>query len=560
MQEFSLQDLLPSAAHLPQHKRMSLPEWIQRAQIHLRGRPYTTVGHEYLQKIIEDDHPDQTYEKGAQVGISTTVLIRSIYVAEHWGMKAIYFFQDDGAVSDFSNDRCATMIEESPYLKSRTRGTMNVGLKHIGPGSLFFRGLFTRGKAKSVDGDFVILDELDEANQDNKQFAMDRIMHSNLQWVCQLSQPSEPGFGIDAEFATTDQHFWHIICPACGHYNNLEENFLDPDKTNFRPVPTSKRRGASFPEGATHYRGCSKCEARLDMSKGEWVARQPNRHRRGYHLSQLYTQVNPPSYPNYASKIMAEYEFMRQSQSRLCRFVISVIGFPFAGGNVRITDDLLNDIEMEYAFSNEEAGAYMGVDQGDTLTIILGIMSKGRFMTVWGEETDKWGRLDELMDRFGVALCVIDAQPNKNSSKAFALRHRGRVRIQYFGSKELKETKERHEGKYDVDAIVVDRTESIDQMIDRMEMGRICLPSRAKMEGERLSRLEDIRRHLKQMIARTEADANGVPRKRYLRGANIENHYGMAMNNATLAAFDLGVTQGPMVMPVFAHMSGIGHA
>ena len=79
-------------------------------------------------------------------------------------------------------------------------------MKQINAGSLYFRGLFSKGKAKSVDADAIFLDELDEAKKDNIQFAMDRLLHSDLQWVHALSQPSFPGEGIDERFVESDQH------------------------------------------------------------------------------------------------------------------------------------------------------------------------------------------------------------------------------------------------------------------------------------------------------------------------------------------------------------------
>jgi len=546
----SLTRILPTEKFLPTSRRLTVPEWIVRAQIMLRGKHYNLAGHEYLHDIIHDHSPDQVFEKAAQVGISTVVLIKSLYVAEHLGKKAIYFFQDDAAVSDFSNDRALSMLQESPYLKNRVRDINNVGLKKIGPGSLYFRGLFTKGKAKSVDGDMVVLDEVSEMKEEHRALALDRVMHSNLQWVFALSQPNLPGDGIDAEFATTDQHYWHIMCPSCGHDNCLEHEFLE----TFRPIPSKLASG--FPEGATHYRGCSKCEAKLNMKAGKWIAHQPTKRRRGYHLSQLYTQIRPAGFPNYATKVMTEYEESRRSQAKMARFVISILGFPYGGGAARVHDELLNACEGSYGFTHAGTGAYMGVDQGDVLTIAIGIRSGVRFKFLYFEETESWNRLDELMTRFGVEYCIIDAQPNKWNAKEFAAKHPRRVSIQYFGNTELRQAVELHESKWEINSVYVDRTESIDGFIDKMEIGLIEFPARAQTDsGLHLSRLEDMRRHLKKLIVKYEPRANGLMVRTYIRGPNIENHYGMACNSASIAAFEFGREPGPMCMPVFRQVA-----
>ena len=538
-----INELIPSSART---KKLSLLEWIGKARITLRGQPYSFDRHEYLLQIVQDLSPDQTFLKGAQVGISTVVLLKALYVADELDKKAIYFFQDDAAVSDFSNDRCDPIVQSSTYLSSKIRSTYNVGLKQIGKhGALLFRGLFTRGKAKSVDGDFIVLDEVSEMKEEHRALARDRVMHSDLQWMHHLSQPDLPGQNIDAEFSTTDQHFWNIICPACGHRNCLELNFLE----TFIPVPKSQKK--SHPEGTTHYRGCQKCQTKLDMKSGEWIAKYPSRKRRGYHLSQLYTQIRPPDFPNYASYVMADYEASRNAQARMARFTISILGFGYGGGSVRITDRLLDEMESGYGFSYGEVGAFMGVDQGDVLHISIGIKSGHQFIFTYYEETEDWGRLDALMAQFAVHLCIIDAMPNKHAAKSFAVRHKGRVMIQYFGGKELKRGIELHDGKWEVDTVTVDRTDSIDSMIDKMEQCLIKIPSRRETTDRDLTTIEEVRRHLKALTVSYDTNSQGITKRVYNSGANIVNHFGMASNSACVAAFELGVAPGPMVMPVF---------
>lgn len=547
----SLDELKPNSNFMPTSGRLRFREWVDSVGILIRGKPYNTVGHEYLKQIINDDHPDQTFQKAAQVGISTVVVLKGLYVAEHLGRKTVYYFQDDGAVSDFSNDRATPIIEASPYLSTRVRSTNNVGLKQVGPGSIYFRGLYSKGKAKSVDADMICLDELDEAKEEHVEFALDRLLHSDLQWVHALSQPSFPGFGIDLRFALTDQQYWMIKCPKCGEHNCLELDF----PANF--IPISKNQSRSWPDGATHFRGCRKCQARLDMAVGEWVPKYPSRARRGYHLSHLYSQITVVNSPNFATKVMREYEEARRFQTRMARFTISEIGFPYSGGNARVTDELLDSIEGDYGFSLQEVGAFMGVDQGDVLTIAVAILSGGILRFVHFEETSDWGRLDLLMERFSVSKCIIDAQPNKHSAKSFVARYPKRASIQYFTGKELVLDTELHEGKILVDCVKVPRTDSLDSFIDKMEGGFVNLPNKNQSSGINLKSLEDVRRHLKSLISRLEQSSDGSLKRVYLRGESVENHYGMAMNSASIAAFDLGIhSPGPMVLPVWGGRTG----
>lgn len=550
MPKLQVSDIIPTSHYVATSSRKTLRDWIDYVGITLRGQPYSTDKHEYLNDILADTSPIQVFRKGAQVAISTTVLLKSMYVAEHLGKKVVYYFQSDSAVSDFSNDRCQPMLDSSPYLRDRCGTTVNVQLKHLGPGTLYFRGLMTRSAAKSIDADMMVADELDEAPEANYHFAFDRLMHSDLQWATSLSQPSIPGFGIDKQFEDTDQRFWNLVCNSCGYRNCLELNW----PSNFIPISKAKRK--TFPEKATHYRGCIKCGARLNPAEGEWIAKYPNRFKRGYHLSQLFTQIKPVQYPNVATKIMDEYEAYKTSQLKLERFVISVLGFPFAGGAARVDDNLLDFCEGETGFLYESNDCFMGIDQGDRLSIAIGQMVGHRLHMVHFEETEKWDRLDDLMSRYGVRYCVIDAMPNKHSAKSFASRYPGRVSIQYFAGKNLKQSEELFENSLCIPTVTMDRTDSLDALIDKMEGGFIVLPSRSKCDAKHLGVINDVRRHLKNLISKVEQSPTGVVKRVYLRGG-VENHYGMALNSACVAAFEMGVTSpGPMVLPVFTKFGG----
>ncbi len=401
-----------------------------------------------------------------------------------------------------------------------------------------------------MDADFLIFDEVSEMNTSNMQLARDRILHSQLQWVHFLSQPDVPGADIDAEFETTDQHYWHLVCQSCGFKDNvLELDFPE----NFKPIPASMK--SQFKPGAKYYRGCRKCGAKLDMSKGIWVSHEPSKIRRGYHLSQLYTVIVKPRFANVASAIMDEYFESRKSRDKISRFTISLLGFPYGGGMARVTDKLLDDCEGMHAWSNQGQGSYMGVDQGDKLHVALGPRIGNAIEFSYFEETEDWGRLDYLMDKHNVDYCVIDAEPNKYNAKQFAYKHKGRVSIQYFAGKTLKKGTEPVptgiEGET-VDVVALDRTEGLDKFIDAMETELVYLPDRSKCEDDAtLAIVEEVRKHLKKLTCKFVTDARGNTKRVYIKGPHVLNHFGMACHSAWLAATEFGFDAGTTVMPIF---------
>ena len=482
--------------------------------IYIKGRKFSFDGHKYLEELYREIHPHEVILKAAQVGISTRMLLKTLWIGDQRPTKIIYYFPTDGDVSDFSNDRAKKVLEESPYLASKVRGIDNVGLKQIGKSSIYFRGMFTKRAVKSVDGDMVILDELDEASQENLQFAYDRVMHSDLQWVSELSQPSVPGFGIDASFEETDQHFFMLKCPHCNHWNEVTESFPDcMIKLNREPA----------------YLGCEKCHCELDTQAGEWVAKYPSRiHKRGYQISQLYTSIIPQGYHSFIDKL---YQLWQQAkrQSQKKRIIISIVGRAYAGDNQPITDQTIKPALGTHHMQSKHSLSYMGVDVGDTLHAAIGHLGAGAKIIIhWLQEFTDWKELDRFMINHGVVLCVIDAMPYKNSAKDFARRFPDKVYIQYFKGDTLKRGVEGEE-ELAVKKVTTDRTESLDDTVDMLKQGDIILPDRSEHEV-----VETCISHLKMLIKDLKEDSSG--NKKYVYKGGVENHFGMALNSMRIAA------------------------
>ncbi|MDE2698260.1 MAG: phage terminase large subunit family protein, partial [Gemmatimonadota bacterium] len=167
--------------------------WCEK-RISIKGAPWSLSRHEYLSEIYTAlaTDPYIAIRKAVQVGISTAVILNTLWRCDEYGHKCLYYLPTDEEAEDFSDDRVgADIISESDYLSDRVgdrsprgnRGRDNTGLRHIGRGSHYVRGMFTKKRVKSIDGDLVVTDELDECNQENREFALDRISHSSLQHV-----------------------------------------------------------------------------------------------------------------------------------------------------------------------------------------------------------------------------------------------------------------------------------------------------------------------------------------------------------------------------------------
>lgn len=501
-----------------QAKKLDFLPWIGEVRISLRGNPFGFYQHEYLREIYEMHHDNMVFMKGAQVGISTYHLLKALWLCDTQPAKVIYFFPTDRDVSDFSNDRAKPLIEENDYLQPRVSGIDNVGLKQLGPSSIYFRGMVSRMKVKSVDADYIILDELDECRPDNLRFAYDRLLHSQLRWKSQLSQPSVPDFGIHREFEKSDQRVWAYQCAACNHWN-----FFNPNEPNEAMAFAEK----FLWENEWH---CTKCGRVLRIKNADWIALMPShKDMRGYHLTQLYSRIVP------VKEINEDILGAQKKKTYRIRVYNSIFGIPYTD-EIRqpVTEEVILANQGEAGFLDESQMAYMGVDVGDVLHIVIGQDRGDRIYLVHLETTDDWGRLKTLMMRFGVWQCIIDAMPYKTSAKNFAREFPDRVVLQYFKSSREERGDEIEPKEEDqLPVIRIGRTESLDDTTDKIRQGNVMFPNPARLNVAQLNAYENFKGQLKNLIKDLKENERGDRWFEYKK--DVENHFGMALNSMRLA-------------------------
>lgn len=521
---------------------LSFLEWC-RTHIQIRGKDFSLDGHEYLEEPMSIEHPNKCAEKAAQVGWSTFCLLEAFYLCERHQAKAVYYLSTDDDADDFSQDRVNVAIDDSEHLQAlveeRKRGRDNVGLRHVGRGSLYVRGMYTKRKVKSVDADIIYLDELDEADQENREFAYDRLLHSQLQYSRELSQPSIPDYGIDASFQQSDMRYYQHKCPSCGAWNSLSEELTEDAgrllPKHFLEIPNALKNSHWVKPGQRYYRACLACHSPLDMRQAQWVAKHPERtERMGWQISQLYRQQPMAGYADPADYIMDKLLSARNTREKK-RVTISLIGVPYGGDTQPVTDAVLDGCEGEEGFVARAQGCFLGADQGDDLHLVVGRPTpKGDLQVIYLEHTDNWRRIPALIERFGVVCAVGDAMPNKKAMKDLAREAPRSCRfwIQYFSDSPLKEGEE-GEGAQAVRKVTVDRTESLDETVDMLKLRECVLPSMRVLRGDSLRLYELFRFQCKKLVKDLVEGARGVMKWQYKR--NVANHFGMAFNSCRIA-------------------------
>lgn len=522
----------------------SMIEWlVQNVKVKTAQgyKPFSFAGHEPLREIYQqDEHPRLTFRKAAQLGVSTFSSLRSLYLGQKKGVSTAYYFPTDEDVDDFVQDKFEPIVQNSETLSQMKRHDLadNKGLKQFGRFSVYFRGVFSKRKVKSITVDQIIKDELDEANQENMRFAEDRVLHSDFGYVVELSQPSIDDYAIDKSFKESDMSFYGFRCEHCGTWNFPDKHFPD----------------CLITRGSNVYVGCVKCSKKLTLSGGEWVAEHPARSKdhRGFQLSHLVFTLLP------AKKIKERYENAVSLIDKK-NFYISILGLPFSTPNSRpLTREVLRAAERDFGLMPSARFSFFGMDVGDKCHLVFGHVSDSDSGTIQIHymcemPADDVGAIVRLMKGQGVYSGVIDAMPYKTFAKQIAREFGGRVYINYYKGDTMK-TGSEGEGSFVVPKVTVNRDESLDETIETLRDGRIVLPTAKKMEANQAQTYEDFLSQLT-MLIKEDVDKGGLTEWHYKK--NVPNHYGMALNYMRIAAELSAVHVTTGLNPVFVSQEGM---
>lgn len=497
----------------------SMLEWAMqnvRIKVGRTWQAFSLKDHEPLREIYTQTlPPHEVFRKAAQLGISTYSLVKAFYKGIRHGETTGYYFPTDEDVDDFVQDRANPMIENSDTLANLQSHNLtdNVGLKQFGKFSLYFRGVFSKRKVKSITLDHVVKDEVDEANQENLKFADDRMLHSANPAITELSQPSIDDFGIDESFKRSDSRYWGVRC-GCGTWNFVDKTFPECIIT----------RGQN-----TYYR-CMKCDRKLNMNSGAWVAEFPSRSKEivGRHLSHLiFNHLTP-------AEIKRRHE-QAVSTIQKKNFSISILGFPRTTAAAKpITEEVLKGAQRPYAADSTTRFTFWGMDVGDKCHLVFMQPSENRLRVTDFIElaSDDEKTIIQAVEQRGGYCGVIDAMPYKTLAKNIARHFQGRVYINYYKGDTLK-TSEEGQGEFAVPRVTVNRDESLDETAESLREMRIELPDPKRMHADKLATYETFKSQLK-MLIKEGVDKDGINEIHYKK--NVPNHFGMALNYARIAS------------------------
>ena len=419
----------------------------------------------------------------------------------------------------------------------------NVATKRAGSATLYIRGSNSRAGLKSIPVAVIMFDEYDEMTQNNIPLARERTSGqiSSLEWM--ISTPTFPGFGINAEFKTTTQEHYYFECPLCKRQIELKhENLVitaddvsDP-RINDSFIKCLECDGALTDPKESHEK---LIERKISWFKtAKWVPTNgSDMLRRGFYINQLYS----PSQAGIPRNLAEAYLRSQTNKAAEQEYHNSKMGDAHEVEGARVSDTNIINCTRNYrkihSANDQTVIRTMGVDVGSYLHIEIDewhldslgndISNHAKSKLIWEGKipTDSgFHQLDDFMRKFQIHYCVIDANPERASAKAFANRFWGYVSLCFYANSMSSKSlaiKSVDDGDFQIS---VDRTVWLDTSLGRFSNETIELPVDLSAE---------YKTHIKNIARIYQEDQYGNPVGRYINSG--DDHFAHARNYSEIA-------------------------
>jgi hypothetical protein len=371
--------------------------------------------------------------KCAQVGFTVMEMLATIYLGLKFSPAKIGMFMPDmDSAGKKSSQRFMPSVRTIPavYKLMRTAsetgskgGDGNIRTRRIGESLYFFSWTSGRATTESMPMDVLSFDEVQEMTLEQMEKTRERLSASKVRFTLMGSTANWPDSDIHHWYKRGSQFRFHTECPHCLSRKPLDDYF--PECIKF----DDERR--------KHRYVCNMCGGWIDdPQRGEWVPDTIEREQQGE------VRIRSIHFPQFLSPTISSGEIIDayNSAESMKNFFNRKLGKPYLDpSEVPVNlEHLSNCVEHGKAagivWKSRAKGTYMGIDQMGNFNVVVikERLPDGRQAVIHVEEiysTDPFGRCDELMAAFGVAVCVLEVNPNYNEAHSFANRHPGRVFI-----------------------------------------------------------------------------------------------------------------------------------
>lgn len=500
-------------------RRLTRPdEWALEMRLKVDGREFSLKGREYVQQVIRDNSRHIVIPKAAQMAFTITFLVRTLNWMKERKWNHLYLLPLKTGAIPFVQRRIDPIIDSNKELADHFASVDNRLHKQTKDAiALYIRGTNIDSELQEIPVDVEVWDERDRMVEQNLEEAKKRMSGSEIRILTELSTPTIPGHGVDAEDAwySSDQHKWEIACPGCGRYQVLE-------------FKSHVILGDTAEESIIR---CSHCkrpfedhERRAANATGRWVPQNLNGSIRGYHINQF----NSPTLPLVE---ILEGWYKGQKDSRILRtFFNGALGQPYVAPGDQITAQMLDGcIETGMHQGGIPNGPiFVGVDIGTVIHCKSSWIDRHGRRVAWKFQIfNEWSQLDAYLDSLTTFMCVVDAHPEKRAARDLALKYHGKVWLGFEMHRpntatmaEFQTLKHGEAGK-----VIIDRTMAFDQVIKQYMEGDVRLPAEAREIGELLPQMpyNGFYAQMMEQVRVEEEDTQGRIVARWLKTKNPDH-------------------------------------
>ena len=294
-----------------------------------------------IMDVLSPSNPIQeiTVMKGTQLGFTEVANNFFGFVADMCPGPMMMIFPTVELAKGHSQQKLTPTIEETPRLRgkiaeNKSRDSGNTILSKDFPGgSLFLSGSNSAAAMRSKSIRFLVEDDLDgfEHNVgdegDPGELGEKRTdTYGSRKKIYRISSPTIKSISrISKHFNNSNQSYYHVPCPHCSEKQRLEfgDGNLDYGIKFKRNLDGEVIKAWYI---------CRSCHNPIEehsktwmLANGEWIPEHPDRKKRGYHLSSLYSPIG------WVSWIQIAQEFINAKTNReLLRVWINTrLGMPF---------------------------------------------------------------------------------------------------------------------------------------------------------------------------------------------------------------------------------------
>ena len=399
--------------------------------VNTRGESMNFARFPHIREIYESCAP-WIVLMGSVQSMKSEFIIVDHLAAAYSGLAVFFVVSRVETKVTYVQNRVDKCVENSPHYKAIVgEGFFNsVSLKSFGKGTIKYTGSNTLADFREYPADIVYVDEVEDCNQKNLEYAIDRVGASPYQFFRWLGNPEQPNYGIHAKFLETDQREWFVPCLSCGKYH--EANWYT---TIVKEVRDKEGNVINYTLRDTEWRAgikrdihmiCPGCGGVLHRhsKKGMWVPMQKDRTKVGYHLSKIASLFND------IEGMWGRFQDAQGDLVKLKHFVCSELGLPFATVGNKLTDgtlaacaipnyNLVIKDDCAHIKDDQHIGpCSMGIDVGANFDVrVSNITARGTRQMVFVGKIRQQSELFDIMKRYNVQVAVMDAEPEAAISR-----------------------------------------------------------------------------------------------------------------------------------------------